>query len=96
MVGVIIPPHMKEAPGLDPDYEMPEHAGTTIPTRHIKLVKRGPRQLSIEGAHQFVAMLIADGQPAFLPIFERLEKELEERAENDHLLAKAIAVAKKR
>lgn len=50
-------------------------------------------ELSLEEARRFIAQLIADGQTAYLPIFERLEKELEAKAGRDRLLARALSVA---
>lgn len=49
--------------------------------------------LTLEQAHRFIARLVADGQTAYLPIFERLDRELEARAAEERLIAKACQVA---
>jgi aminopeptidase-like protein len=45
----------------------------------------------IESALDYIAQCIAAGDESLLPIFERLDKELEERQKENPALAKALA-----
>ena len=51
------------------------------------------KRLTLEEAHRFIARLIADGQTTYLPIFERLDREMESQTEKERLIAKACQVA---
>jgi len=61
----------------------------------VKISGSKLKELNLEEAHHFIARLIAHGESAYLPIFERLERELEENIKRKRLLAKALEIAGK-
>ena len=49
--------------------------------------------LTLQEAHQFMAELIAAGNHAYLPIFKRLEEELEKQSQEQSLIDRARLMA---
>ena len=52
-----------------------------------------PDSISLVEAHEFVAHLVSNGQTEFLPIFERLEKEVLKEQKGFLLLERARQVS---
>ena len=49
--------------------------------------------LTLQEAHQFIAELVAAGHHAYLPIFERIETELEKQSRQENLIDRARLLA---
>ncbi len=51
--------------------------------------------VDLRSAYEIAASMVAKHGDKYLPIFERLDKEIQTRKQQEHIKAKALEVAKK-